>query len=58
MALSKWHSKLRKRLGLAASVNPDCYKQGQANWRKSVRDACTDAACLSRVYQERLRELK
>ncbi len=46
------------KIGLAASVNPDGYKQGQANWRKNVRDACTDAACLSRVYQERLRELK
>lgn len=43
---------------LAASVNPDGFKQGQTNWRKNVRDACADAACLSRAYQERQRELK
>lgn len=46
------------KVALVTAADQDGFKHHHANWRKTVRDACTDAACVSRAYQERLKELK
>lgn len=43
---------------LAASADKNGLKQQQANWRRTVRDACTDTACLEGAYKQRLAELR
>jgi uncharacterized protein YecT (DUF1311 family) len=43
---------------LAASADKSGLKQQQANWRRTVRDACTHVACLEEAYKQRLVELR
>lgn len=43
---------------LAASADESGLKQQQANWRRSVRDICTDTDCLEGAYKQRLAELR
>lgn len=43
---------------LTASVDKSGLKQQQANWRRTVRDICTDTACLESAYKQRLVELR
>lgn len=37
--------------------NASCLETDQRHWLRAVRDACADAACLKKVYLERLAEL-
>jgi uncharacterized protein YecT (DUF1311 family) len=43
---------------LAASADKSGLRQQQAAWRRTVRDACTDTACLESAYKQRLVELR
>jgi uncharacterized protein len=50
--LGRYYSAARSALGRAA----DCLRADQAQWLRT-RNACNDAACLKKVYLERLAEL-
>ncbi len=51
--LGRYYASARAEVGSAAS----CLGANQRNWLRTVRNACTDASCLQRVYLERLAEL-
>lgn len=51
--LGRYYAAGRAELGEAAS----CLESDQAQWLKSTRDACMDAACLESAYLNRLSEL-
>lgn len=42
---------------LPRTADTEARKQAQLGWLKARHDACSDSACLLRVYQERLAEL-
>lgn len=44
----------RKASGTVADNNKDMLLKEQRNWIRYARNACTDEACLSRVYRERI----
>lgn len=46
------------KIRLASSTDKSGLKQQQANWRRTVRDGCTHAACLEGAYKQRLAELR
>lgn len=39
------------------SPNKQALTREQNSWRKNVRDACTDTACIFKVYEDRIRQL-
>jgi uncharacterized protein len=51
--LARYYSAARIELRSAAS----CLQSDQAQWLRSTRDACPDAACLKNAYLNRLAEL-
>ena len=42
------------RAALVRNLNPEAVKSAQRTWVKVTRDRCQDAACLIKVYQERI----
>jgi uncharacterized protein len=51
--LARYYAAARSTLGRAS----DCMRTDQMQWLRTVRDACTDAACLKNAYLNRLGEL-
>ena len=51
--LGRYYAAARSTLGRAA----ECMRTDQAQWLRTVRNACADAACLKKAYLERLGEL-
>jgi uncharacterized protein len=52
--LGRYYQAGRASMGRDAAA---CLASNQRTWLRSVRNACKDAACLERVYLERLSEL-
>jgi len=57
--LSELDSQLMQSYKKALASSPDAsgMKSAQRTWLTGVRNKCTDAACLNRVYTDRLKEL-
>lgn len=43
---------------LAGAADKDAFRTMHANWRKNIRDACADSACIAAAYQQRLADLQ
>jgi uncharacterized protein len=59
-ALSKADDELGRqyKAARAASKDTKALRQAQMGWIRRHRDACADAACMRKVYQQRIAELR